>query len=197
MNMNFGSYLGRKKLGAGAFGAVYKATKDGKNYALKVVENTDKDALNEVEILRKVSHRRIVTCYDAFIVRGKLCIAMELADMGTLTDYVGKYKPSDPSWINFYGAEWSVWRFFAQISAALDYLHNFQHGKILHRDLKLSRNDSPSARSRPTHPPSTPPPPSKAVPMVVVVVEAAGLEGLAKDIILTCGRRRRRRRRMS
>ena len=93
-----GSYRQREKLGEGSFGAVYKATKDAHNYALKVVNDTDENALNEVEILRKVQHRGIVTYFESFMHRGRLCIVMEFANVGTATDHVRKYRPDSPGW---------------------------------------------------------------------------------------------------
>jgi len=136
MDANVGSYRRREKLGEGSFGAVYKATKGSQNFALKVVNDTDDNALNEVEILRKVQHRGIVTYFESFMHRGRLCIVMEFANVGTATDHVRKYKPTSPGWINAHGAEWNVWRILSQIVDALVYLHNFKYGKILHRDLK-------------------------------------------------------------
>jgi len=136
MEVICGSYRRREKLGEGAFGAVYKASKGANNYALKVVNDTDDNALNEVEILRKVQHRGIVTYFESFMYKGRLCIVMEFANVGTATDHVRKYKETSPGWINAHGAEWNVWRILSQIADALVYLHNFKHGKILHRDLK-------------------------------------------------------------
>jgi len=135
-NVLCGGYTKREKLGEGSFGAVFKATKGSKNFALKVVSDTDEGAINEVEILRKVKHPGIVTYFESFMHRGRLCIVMEFANIGTATDHVRKYKPSSPGWVQAHGAEWNVWRILAQVSDALAYLHGFQHGRVLHRDLK-------------------------------------------------------------
>ena len=97
-----GSYRRREKLGEGSFGAVYKATKGAHNYALKVVSHTDENALNEVDILRKVEHRGIVKYYESFMDRGRLCIVMEWASVGTATDHVRKFKANTPG---HYGPE--------------------------------------------------------------------------------------------
>ena len=72
MDQQCGNYRRREKLGEGSFGAVFKATKDAQNFALKLVYDIDENALNEVDILRKVQHRGIVQYFESFMYKGKL-----------------------------------------------------------------------------------------------------------------------------
>ena len=114
----FGAYVVDKPLGEGSFGAVFKVKKDNNNYALKVVKDTDKDALNEVTILRSVQHRNIITYYESFLHEGRLCIVMELATKGTLTACMQDHGKSE-KWLSSIGAEYNLWRFLSHMADAL------------------------------------------------------------------------------
>ena len=109
---DIGEYEVKKKLGQGAFGVVYQVkkkaakakkgakakrgtkAKNSELFAMKVVENSRKDAINEVKVLREVKHDNIIRYYKSFKRGNKLCIVMELAKR-TLKDYVVQ-NASDP-----------------------------------------------------------------------------------------------------
>ena len=117
-----------KVLGAGSFGSVYHARKNGNNYAIKKVENTCPTARQEIEILKKVEHQYIIKYYGNFWEEGKICIILEYADQGTFEKMV---KPAKLS-----RKEFNVWRTMEHIASALAYLHSLRPKQILHRDLK-------------------------------------------------------------
>ena len=116
-----------KELGSGSFGRVYHAQKNGKNYAIKKVENTCPTARQEIEILKQVNHRNIIEYFENFWEEGKICIVLEYADKGTLDKNIERSARS---------SEANVWRLMNHISSALEYLHAFRPRQILHRDLK-------------------------------------------------------------
>ena len=81
------------ELGKGAHGIVYKVEheKFPKQFLvlkeIKISHLTNKgqaDALQEVQILRKISHPNIIKYYDSFIDGNKLYILMEYAEKGDL-----------------------------------------------------------------------------------------------------------------
>ena len=47
-------------IGRGAFGKVYKETRDGQLVAVKKILDYDQDELKEVEILQQLNHRSII-----------------------------------------------------------------------------------------------------------------------------------------
>ena len=84
-----------EQLGSGAFGEVWKVTRDppSRNWqeaAMKVIKNPDESAWNEVEILENLQHEHIVKYYESFkcVNFGDLCIVMEYCDRGTLTNRI-------------------------------------------------------------------------------------------------------------
>ena len=116
-----------KVLGAGSFGSVYHARRNGNNYAIKKVENTCPTARQEIEILKKVEHEHIIKYYGNFWEEGKICIVLEYADQGTFEKKVkGKLLRK----------EFNVWRTMEHMASALAYLHSLRPKQILHRDLK-------------------------------------------------------------
>ena len=87
-----------------------------------------KEAKNEVDVLRCLKHPNIVSYCDSFMSGRMLCIVMEFADAGDLSQLI-KRKRS----INEKLRENEVLPIFVQCCLALHYVHK-QH--ILHRDLK-------------------------------------------------------------
>ena len=101
-------------LGSGSFGEVFLAEKDGQDYAIKKVRNTDLTASQEIKILSSVSHQNIIKYFGHYQERGMMCIALEYADVGTFEKYVKKNPNQD---------EYSFWRCLSHLSGALKYLH--------------------------------------------------------------------------
>jgi calcium/calmodulin-dependent protein kinase I len=120
------------KLGSGGFAVVRKCKRrsDNKVFALKVInkKNLDEDDLSilesEVSIMRQISHENIVSLYDVFDSRSKMCLVLDLLEGGEVFDRIiekGHFSEKDAA------------RSFGQMVAALAYLHS---KKIVHRDLK-------------------------------------------------------------
>ncbi|CAH8834158.1 unnamed protein product [Trichobilharzia szidati] len=133
-------------LGTGAYGKVYKATKENVSsisYAVKEVstsqvffgKNFDERQkcinriLNEVNIIRQqLRHPNIVRYYKTFLHCDHLYIVMELLEGVSLTELLLSMKEK-----NTYFIESRVWHIFIQLILGIRYLH--KEKKILHRDL--------------------------------------------------------------
>ena len=126
-------YVIQKKLGQGAFGAVYKATQTatGRMVALKTIkpqlvssENDVKRFYREAETAGKLAHPSICAIFDAGECRGTHFIAMEYIEGRELTKYIEQYGRLDVG----YSLKITI-----QIASAL--AHAFAQG-IVHRDIK-------------------------------------------------------------
>lgn len=132
-------------LGRGAFGAAYKVTRkrDNCNFVIKKVdiskmsEEEKKETKREVLIMKKLAelcaHPNIVAYYDSFLDKdlGQLCIVMEYADAGALSDLVKENKTA--------GTQLPldmIVRLFTQVTLAVRAMHAVKPAGILHRDLK-------------------------------------------------------------
>ena len=121
-----------KKLGAGAFGTVYEASRKCALKAIDIsaVRDSEKAARKnewkqEVETLMKVrGHENIVEYRNSFAsVDDKLWVEMEFCNGGTLNDYVLQKRPGRDI----------QHRFVVEISSGVAFLH--AQG-VVHRDLK-------------------------------------------------------------
>ena len=124
-------------IGKGAFGKVYKETRDGELVAVKKIMDYDQDELKEVEILQQLNHRYIIKMKSHYFedhgMGESLNIVMEFADKGTLTTFIAE-EAKDPN--TFVFKEYCIWRFQAHLSGAIDYLHSHRPQHVLHRDVK-------------------------------------------------------------
>lgn len=85
------------------------------------------DCLNEVRVLSKLNHPRVIGFREAFYRKGSLHIVMALAANGDLGNYM-RHHP--------HGIEpRQCIRWWAQMLEGLGYLHS---NKILHRDMKMN-----------------------------------------------------------
>jgi serine/threonine protein kinase len=132
-------------LGRGAFGAAYKVTRkrDHSNFVIKKVdvsrmpEEEKKETKREVLIMQKLAelcdHPNIVAYYDSFLDKdsNQLCIVMEYADAGALSDIVKENKNA--------GTQLPlklILQLFTQLVLAVRAMHDVKPAGILHRDLK-------------------------------------------------------------
>ena len=124
-------YIKIKDLGSGSFGCVYKA----KNIimdnivAIKMIEKVqdnmidDLEIINEIDILKSLSHPNIVRVYEFFDTVLHYYIVTEYCKNGELFSYIKNRYSERQLAVLFY-----------QVFSGLCYLHE---KKILHRDLKL------------------------------------------------------------
>eukprot|EP00826_Nyctotherus_ovalis_P034540 TRINITY_DN2889_c0_g4_i4.p1 TRINITY_DN2889_c0_g4~~TRINITY_DN2889_c0_g4_i4.p1 ORF type:complete len:592 (+),score=135.20 TRINITY_DN2889_c0_g4_i4:225-2000(+) len=124
------------ELGRGAYGVVYKvrARKDNNVYALKKIPmkhmkiKHQREALQEMLLLKKLSHPNIIRYYASFIESENLYILMEFGAGGDLHALLKKLRGQKR-----YLAEKEIWRFAYEIALGLGYLHAHN---IIHRDIK-------------------------------------------------------------
>lgn len=86
-------------------------------------------AEREVNILASLSHPFIIRYYRAFVEQGQLCIAMEYASGGDLSQRLDQMRNSGQRADLSQSLDW-----FAQLLHALRYVHRY---RVVHRDLAL------------------------------------------------------------
>jgi len=124
-------YIIGGELGTGGFSIVKECTskKDGEKYAVKIIEKKAlKDDIKllkrEIDIMRKVAHKNILTLHEIFEDDDKVYIVMELVIGSELFDRIVE---------KGYYSERNAMNIVSQILDAVAYLHS-EH--IAHRDLK-------------------------------------------------------------
>ena len=123
-------YIPIKLLGHGSFGSVYEAQNIVflNSVAMKIINKSEsaldeKEILNEINILKKLSHPNIVKIFEFYITKAHYYIVTEFCKDGELFSYIKKKFSERQLAVLFY-----------QIFSGLWYLHD---NKILHRDIKL------------------------------------------------------------
>ena len=128
-----------KRLGKGSFGEVFLTSKKGSTelFATKKMDRKYADSpgvrkyfINEISILKEVSHPNIVRLDQLKQTKDHYYIVMEYCNGGSLTECLNNYK-------KLHGKPFTeeiVQYLMRQIVDAIKYLHN---RKIIHRDLKL------------------------------------------------------------
>ena len=125
------------ELGRGSYGVVYKvkARKNHNNiYALKKLPmmhmkaRHQREALQEMLLLKKLSHPNIIRYYSSFIEFECLYILMKFAAGGDLHSMLRRMRNQKR-----YLSEREVWRYAHEIGLGLSYLHSHN---IIHRDIK-------------------------------------------------------------
>ena len=126
-----------KFLGKGKFSDVYQAERqiDQKLVALKIIKiydimdkETVQKCLQEVDLLKKVSHPNIVKYFDSFMADNELFIAIEWADKGDVKKLIKKFK-QEGDLID----ECHIIQYTREIAGALQHMHE---QRVIHRDLK-------------------------------------------------------------
>ena len=127
-----------KKLGQGAFGAVYLSTLDGKKeyFATKVLDRkrTDQNKKyfdNEIAILKFLKHPNILRIEDLQKTKDSYLLVTEFINGGSLSENLKRYQNLHH---NKAFTEEIVQHLMRQIVDAIKYMHGF---RIIHRDLKL------------------------------------------------------------
>jgi NIMA (never in mitosis gene a)-related kinase len=128
----FGSYTNLGLIGSGSYGKVYKVQKHSNKhiYAMKKLKLSNiksydrRSMLNELKILSSHKCPFLIEYKCSFIEGLYLCIIMQYCGKGTLESIIKKDIPND-----------KIWKYFSQITYALNYLHKNQ---IIYRDLKSS-----------------------------------------------------------
>jgi calcium-dependent protein kinase len=113
-------------LGNGSYGTVKKVRhkKLGEERAMKIVKKKSESSVNEIEILKKISHPNIISIYEIFEDAKSYYIMTELLDGGELFEEIsnrGSFSEVDAA------------KIMRQLLSAVNYLHN---KNIVHRDLK-------------------------------------------------------------
>eukprot|EP00428_Durinskia_dybowskii_P063620 CAMPEP_0170363726 /NCGR_PEP_ID=MMETSP0117_2-20130122/5006_1 /TAXON_ID=400756 /ORGANISM="Durinskia baltica, Strain CSIRO CS-38" /LENGTH=398 /DNA_ID=CAMNT_0010618203 /DNA_START=52 /DNA_END=1248 /DNA_ORIENTATION=+ len=126
------TYSVGKVLGHGASGEVYSVTHKvtGKLFACKVVKknanmNDAQSMSTEIEIMKRIRHRHIVSMYELYETPKCLWIILELVDGGDLYHFLANAT-------NY--SEVVAARQLKQVLSGVHYLHSLG---VVHRDLKL------------------------------------------------------------
>lgn len=131
-------------LGHGASGQVFKVKHktNEKCYACKVVKknasmNDAQSMSTEMEIMKRIRHRNVVSMYELYETPKCLWIILELVEGGDIHEFLAKV----PHYTETMAA-----RHFKQVLMGVHYLHSLG---VVHRDLKLDNillsNNSPNA----------------------------------------------------
>lgn len=127
------TYQMGKLLGVGASGKVYQVTNKltQKEFACKVIKkdaniNDAQSMSTEIEIMKRIRHRNIVSMYELYTAPKQLWMILELIDSGDLRSYLNKNK-------SHYNEKMKAFH-MKQILSGVHYLHSMG---VIHRDIKL------------------------------------------------------------
>lgn len=123
-------------LGQGGFAIVYQGLWKGNLVAVKkslynfnlnpAFQKEIDDIKKEIELLKQLRNKYIIQYYDFYQEGSDFMIIIELAEQGSLTDYIKNHAGKEYDWkTNF--------NFIKHTTLGLSYLH---HSNIIHRDLK-------------------------------------------------------------
>ncbi|KAG6414110.1 hypothetical protein SASPL_126828 [Salvia splendens] len=130
-------YEAIQQIGKGAFGAAFLMLHktENKKYVLKKIrlskqsEKVKSKALQEMELIAKLSHPYLVEYKDAWVEKGNcICTLTNYFESGNISDVIRKARRT-------YFPEEKICKWMTQLLLAIDYLHS---NRVLHRNLKLS-----------------------------------------------------------
>jgi len=127
-----------KIIGKGSFGdaELVREMATNEQFILKKIElalltpRERRAAINEVRLLASLQHPYIIRYYESILIEGFLCIVMEYAKNGDLSDMIKDAKCQRKHLHISFSLQ-----VFTQICLALKYMHE---NHILHRDIKAS-----------------------------------------------------------
>ncbi|XP_052083503.1 cyclin-dependent kinase 1-B-like [Mytilus californianus] len=122
-------------LGQGGFGKVYLAQDNitKRCYAIKCTtaknqqsqsESIEETLVHEYNLLRRMSHPNIVTCYNLLHTGAKWYLVMEFMDMGSIKSAIERGGPMQEMYVKY---------ITKQVLKGLVFLHSLG---IVHRDIK-------------------------------------------------------------
>lgn len=126
-----------KTIGKGSFGyavLVRNIEEPSNLFVMKMIDiqkmssKQQEEALNEIEVLKRLDNPFIIRYKESFVEKKVLCIVMDFADGGDLYNLINEYKKTKA-----YMPEPLVRKIFTQLALGLLHVHT---NKILHRDLK-------------------------------------------------------------
>lgn len=141
VGLEMNGYIFEEALGSGSFGAVYRVTKEGKNYAAKVLaenyiieefRNEQNRITREIDVLRNVKGVNLIQYEEDFYFENEFgvreyVIIMEYFQGITLKKYLQEAKTLE-----------ELVKVFVKVLRGVKELHNTKIGEegIIHRDLK-------------------------------------------------------------
>ena len=121
---------GGKKIGEGAFGAVFRATlTDGRDIAVKLLKGDfDKQFLNEIQVMKNFIHENLLQLIAVSTDGPSMCLVSPYMSRGSLNAFLSQHG-SDFSWRQRLSVSTGTAR-------GLSHLHSFLHHPVVHRDVK-------------------------------------------------------------
>lgn len=123
----------KEKIGAGAFGAVFRATWRGGDVAVKVIHDVSREALSgfkaEIALLSSLRHPNCVLFMGASVSGSRISLITEFMNVGALSDLLAEPGFSMPDALRF--------RLVTDAARGMSYLHT-NKPPIIHNDLKAN-----------------------------------------------------------
>ncbi|KAM5574069.1 protein LYK5-like [Rosa sericea] len=112
--------------------SVFRATFDGEDAAVKVMTGDLSLSADEINILKRINHSNIISLSGFCVHRGNTYLVYEFAPSGSLIDCLGLKGNITP-------LSWKQRVHIANdVANALNYLHNFTHPPLIHKNLNTS-----------------------------------------------------------
>lgn len=124
------NYIIIEKIGVGSYGRVYLAydKKNGKKFAVKVINKSKSIHLSEITILKQISHKNIVSLREIIDCENENQIYVVL---NHINGNVITSKQNGDTYFKL--PKYKIKKYIRFITSGLKYLHNH---KIIHRDIK-------------------------------------------------------------